>query len=210
MSQLDLQGIGAAANNIDTANIEKLEGAIDDVAPAASASAKAIDDIAGSMQEVAPAAAQTATAFDDISDSVKQVDDSKLGELEETQKQVEGSSKSLKLQLRELQSQLANTEPDSAKYRELSQEAGILKDKIQDAAQAVGTQAGGAFERVGGSLGLVTSRIASLDFEGAGEAAKQLAKNIGDIKPGDITKGIKGIGSALGSVGKALLTNPLF
>lgn len=206
----DLQGIGAAANNIDTANIEKLEGAIDDVAPAASASAKAIDDIAGSMQEVAPAAAQTATAFDDISDSVKQVDDSKLGELEETQKQVEGSSKSLKLQLRELQAQLANTEPDSAKYRELSQEAGILKDKIQDAAQAVGTQAGGAFERVGGSLGLVTSRIASLDFEGAGEAAKQLAKNIGDIKPGDITKGIKGIGSALGSVGKALLTNPLF
>jgi hypothetical protein len=206
----DLQGIGAAANNIDTANIEKLEGAIDDVAPAASASAKAIDDIAGSMQEVAPAAAQTATAFDDISDSVKQVDGSKLGELEETQKQVEGSSKSLKLQLRELQAQLANTEPDSAKYRELSQEAGILKDKIQDAAQAVGTQAGGAFERVGGSLGLVTSRIASLDFEGAGEAAKQLAKNIGDIKPGDITKGIKGIGSALGSVGKALLTNPLF
>lgn len=206
----DLQGIGAAANKIDTANIEKLEGAIDDVAPAASASAKAIDDIAGSMQEVAPAAAQTATAFDDISDSVKQVDGSKLGELEQAQTQVEGSSKSLKLQLRELQAQLANTEPDSAKYRELSQEAGILKDKIQDAAQAVGTQAGGAFERVGGSLGLVTSRIASLDFEGAAEGAKLLAENIGSIKPGDITKGIKGIGSALGSVGKALLTNPIF
>ena len=206
----DLQGIGAAANNIDTANIQKLEGAIDDVAPAASASAKAIDDIAGSMQEVAPAAAQTATAFDDISDSVKQVDGSKLGELEDAQTQVEGSSKSLKLQLRELQAQLANTEPDSAKYRELSQEAGILKDKIQDAAQAVGTQAGGAFERVGGSLGLVTSRIASLDFEGAAEGAKLLAENIGSIKPGDITKGIKGIGSALGSVGKALLTNPIF
>ena len=206
----DLQGIGAAANKIDTANIEKLEGALDDVAPAASASAKAIDDIAGSMQEVAPAAAQTATAFDDISDSVKQVDGSKLGELEQAQTQVEGSSKSLKLQLRELQAQLANTEPDSAKYRELSQEAGILKDKIQDAAQAIGTQAGGAFERVGGSLGLVTSRVASLDFEGAAEAALQLAQNIGDIKPGDITKGIKGIGSALGSVGKALLTNPIF
>jgi len=123
---------------------------------------------------------------------------------------VVASSKSLKAQLRELQAQLANTEPDSTKYRELSQEAGILKDKIQDAAQAVGTQAGGAFERVGGSLGLVTSRIASLDFEGAAEGAKLLAQNIGDIKPGDITKGIKGIGSALGAVGKALLTNPIF
>lgn len=120
------------------------------------------------------------------------------------------NTKSLKGQLRELQAQLAATAPDSAKYRELSQAAGELKDKIQDAAQAVGTQAGGAFERVGGSLGLVTSRIASLDFEGAAEGAKLLAQNITQIKPGDITKGIQGIGSALASVGKALLTNPIF
>ena len=120
------------------------------------------------------------------------------------------STQSLKSQLRELQAQLANTAPDSKKYRELSQAAGELKDKIGDAAQAVGTQAGGAFERVSGSLGLVTSRITSLDFEGAAEGAKLLAKNISDIKPGDITNGIKGIGSALGSVGKALLTNPIF
>jgi hypothetical protein len=126
------------------------------------------------------------------------------------EQEVATSTKSLKAQLRELQAQLANTEPDSEKYRELSAAAGELKDKIQDAAQAVGTQAGGAFERVSGSLGLVTSRITSLDFEGAAEGAKLLAKNIGDVKPGDITKGIQGIGSALGSVGKALLTNPIF
>jgi hypothetical protein len=126
------------------------------------------------------------------------------------QDEVVTSSKSLKAQLRELQAQLAATDPDSAKYRELAQAAGELKDKIQDAAQAVGTQAGGAFERVSGSLGLVTSRISNLDFEGAAEGAKQLAANIGQIKPGDITKGIQGIGSALGSVGKALLTNPIF
>jgi hypothetical protein len=126
------------------------------------------------------------------------------------QEEVVASSKSLKAQLRDLQAQLANTEPDSAKYRELSQAAGELKDRIGDAAEAVGTQAGGAFERVSGSLGLVTSRIANLDFEGAAEGAKLLAQNITQIKPGDITKGIQGIGSALASVGKALLTNPIF
>jgi len=120
------------------------------------------------------------------------------------------STKSLKAQLRDLQAQLANTEPDSAKYRELAAAAGDLKDKIGDAAEAVGTQAGGAFERVGGSLGLVTSRISNLDFEGAAEGAKLLAQNITEIKPGDIAKGIKGIGSAFASVGKALLTNPIF
>jgi hypothetical protein len=122
----------------------------------------------------------------------------------------DNAGKSLKAQLRELQAQLANTDPQTQKYRELSKAAGELKDKIQDAAQAVGTQAGGAFEKVSGSLGLVTSRIASLDFEGAAEGAKLLAQNISDIKPGDIAKGIQGIGSAFASVGKALLTNPIF
>ena len=126
------------------------------------------------------------------------------------EQEVVASSKSLKAQLRDLQAQLAATEPDSAKYRELAQAAGELKDRIGDAAEAVGTQAGGAFERVGGSLGLVTSRIANLDFEGAAEGAKQLAANIGQVKPGDISKGIQGIGSAFASVGKALLTNPIF
>jgi len=126
------------------------------------------------------------------------------------QDEVVTSSKSLKAQLRELQAQLAATDPDSAKYRELAAAAGELKDKIQDAAQAVGTQAGGAFERVSGSLGLVTSRITSLDFTGAAEGAKQLASNITQIKPGDIANGVKGIGSAFASIGKALLTNPIF
>jgi hypothetical protein len=122
----------------------------------------------------------------------------------------DNSGKSLKAQLRELQAQLANTDPQTKKYQELSAAAGELKDKISDAAQAVGTQAGGAFEKVSGSLGLVTSRIASLDFEGAAEGAKLLAKNITEIKPGDIAKGVQGIGSAFVSVGKALLTNPIF
>jgi hypothetical protein len=126
------------------------------------------------------------------------------------EQEVVTSTKSLKAQLRELQAQLANTEPDSAKYRELAAAAGELKDRIGDAAEAVGTQAGGAFERVSGSLGLVTSRITNLDFTGAAEGAKLLASNISTIKPGDIAKGIQGIGTAFASIGKALLTNPIF
>lgn len=144
----------------------------------------------------------TSTAIDNSAQSFENV--------AVAEQEVTASSKSLKAQLKDLQAQLAATDPDSAKYRELAAAAGELKDKIQDAAQAVGTQAGGAFERVGGSLGLVTSRIANLDFEGAAEGAKQLAVNIGQVKPGDIANGIKSIGSAFASVGKALLTNPIF
>lgn len=120
------------------------------------------------------------------------------------------NTKSLKAQLRELQVQLANTEPDSKAYVELATRASELKDKISDAAEAVGTQAGSAFERVGNSLGLVTGRLANLDFEGAAEGAKLFAQNITSIKFGDITSGIKSLGSTLASVGKALLTNPIF
>ena len=120
----------------------------------------------------------TSTAIDNSAQSFENV--------AAAEQEVTASSKSLKAQLKDLQAQLAATDPDSAKYRELAAAAGELKDKIQDAAQAVGTQAGGAFERVGGSLGLVTSRIASLDFEGAAEGAKQLAVNIGQVKPGDV------------------------
>jgi hypothetical protein len=126
------------------------------------------------------------------------------------QDEVVASSKSLKAQLRELQTQIANTEPDSAKYRELSQAAGELKDRIADAAEAVGSQAGSAFERVSGSLGLVTGRLANLDFAGAAEGAKLFATNLTAVKPAELANGLKNVGSTITSVGKALLTNPLF
>jgi len=122
----------------------------------------------------------------------------------------DNAGKSLKAQLRELQTQLANTDPQTQKYRDLSRAAGELKDKIQDAAQAVGTQAGGAFEKVSGSIGLVTSRLLSLDFQGAAEGAKLFAQNAADLKLKDVSEGLKGLTSTLGNLGKALLTNPIF
>jgi hypothetical protein len=120
------------------------------------------------------------------------------------------STKSLKAQLRELQATLAATDPGTDKYNELATAAGKLKDQIRDASEAVGAQAGPAFERVGGSLGLVTSRLNSLDFSGAAEGANLLAKNLKEAKPGEFAKGIGEVGKSFGAVGKALLTNPLF
>ena len=212
-----IQNIGNAIDDIDTAKVKDVGDAIQSIDTGDAA--RNIENVSDAIEKVVAPVDQLANATGELNTELKdtKVDTSNLdaaaGEYKDlavTQEEVVTSSKSLKAQLRELQAQLAATDPDSAKYRELAQAAGELKDKIQDAAQAVGTQAGGAFERVGGSLGLVTSRISNLDFEGAAEGAKQLAANIGQIKPGDITKGIQGIGSALGSVGKALLTNPIF
>ena len=120
------------------------------------------------------------------------------------------NTKSLKAQLRELQVELAATDPDSEKYRELASAAGELKDQIGDAAEAVGTQAGGAFEKVSGSLELFTSRLTNLDFEGASEGAQLLGQNISEVKFSDVTDGIKATSKSFITLGKALLTNPLF
>jgi hypothetical protein len=212
-----IQNIGTALDDIDTAKVKEVGDAIQSIDTGDAA--RNIENVADAVEQVVAPVNQLSSATGQLNDELKdtKVDTSNLDtaaneykDLAVTQQEVVTSSKSLKAQLRELQAQLAATDPDSAKYRELSQAAGELKDRIQDAAQAVGTQAGGAFERVGGSLGLVTSRIANLDFTGAAEGAKQLAANIGQVKPGDIAKGISSIGSAFASVGKALLTNPIF
>jgi hypothetical protein len=212
-----IQNIGNAIDDIDTAKVKDVGDAIQSIDTGDAA--RNIENVGDAIEQVVAPVDQLANATTELNTELKdtKVDTSNLDaaaseykDLAVTQEEVVTSSKSLKAQLRELQAQLAATDPDSAKYRELSQAAGELKDKIQDAAQAVGTQAGGAFERVSGSLGLVTSRITSLDFEGAAEGAKQLAANISQVKPGDIANGIKGIGSAFASVGKALLTNPIF
>ena len=212
-----IQNIGTAIDDIDTTKVKEVGDAIQSIDTGDAA--RNMENVADAVEQVVAPVNQLSSATGQLNDELKdtKVDTSNLDtaaseykDLAVTQEEVVTSSKSLKAQLRELQAQLAATDPDSAKYRELSQAAGELKDKIQDAAQAVGTQAGGAFERVGGSLGLVTSRIANLDFTGAAEGAKQLAANIGQVKPGDIAKGISSIGSAFASVGKALLTNPIF
>jgi len=213
----NIEKIGVSIQSIDTEKIEDVGSAINNIDTANAA--RNIEQVGNAVEDVVTPVNQLANATGELNTELKdtKVDTSNLDtaaseykDLAGTQEEVVTSSKSLKAQLRELQAQLAATDPDSAKYRELAAAAGELKDRISDAAEAVGTQAGGAFERVGGSLGLVTSRISNLDFQGAAEGAKQLAVNIGQVKPGDISKGIQSIGSAFGAVGKALLTNPIF
>jgi hypothetical protein len=144
-----------------------------------------------------------------VEQSIEELKD-KVNSFGESGTKAETSTKSLKAQLRELQTTLATLEPGTEKYNELASAAGKLKDQIKDASEAVGAQAGPAFERVGGSLGLVTSRLGSLDFSGAAEGANLLAKNLRDVKPAEFAKGLGDVGKSFVNVGKALLANPLF
>lgn len=120
------------------------------------------------------------------------------------------NTKSLKAQLIELQSELANLDPNSDKFLKLSQQAGELKDKMNDAAEATRASAGPAFEQLGNNASLLTQRLGSLDFEGAAQSMRALAGNVKGVKFSDLAQGVKAFGSTIGAVGKALLTNPIF
>jgi len=120
------------------------------------------------------------------------------------------STKSLKAQLREMQSQLASLDPNTEEFRKLSVAAGQVKDQIKDASEAISAQAGPAFETLGNNASLLRQRLFSLDFEGVGQSVKALAGNINNLKFGEASKGLGSLTSGFGALGKALLTNPIF
>jgi hypothetical protein len=123
----------------------------------------------------------------------------------------------MKAELRELKGEIANA-TDPAQMTALAQRAGEVADRLKDANEQVAVfTAGSKFESISNSLAGVRGDLASLDFEGANEKAKVFAKNLGSLKPADISKGFKDFTATVGTLGKAflklgaqLLVNPIF
>jgi hypothetical protein len=120
------------------------------------------------------------------------------------------STSSLKKELREMQQQLATLDPNSKAFQELSIRAGQVKDQINDASEAVRANAGNAFEGLSNNAQLLGDRLLNLDFEGVASAAQGLGANIGRLDFKTLSAGVNNAASSVISLGKALLTNPLF
>jgi hypothetical protein len=120
-------------------------------------------------------------------------------------------------ELKVLQFELSQA-TDPEQMAELSQKAGELRDNLARAnEQAAVFAAGSPFEQTNNALGLMSSQIMSLDFEGAAESAKLFATAAKGINGQLIATQLKSLGSVVMSVGKAflsmgaaLLTNPIF
>jgi len=122
------------------------------------------------------------------------------------------SAKTFKQQIKELTNELQTTKIDktSAEYQILKNRLSELKDAQKDFNEEIGANAGPAFESAGNNLRNLQSRLGSLDFGGAADSVKGLANNIKNLKFGGATDGAGAFGKSLLSLGKALLTNPLF
>jgi hypothetical protein len=120
-------------------------------------------------------------------------------------------------ELKVLQFELSQA-TDPEQMAQLSQKAGELRDNLSRAnEQAAVFAAGSPFEQTNNALGLMSSQIMSLDFEGAAESAKLFATAAKGINGQLIATQLKSLGSVVMTLGKAfiklgisLLTNPIF
>ena len=123
----------------------------------------------------------------------------------------------IRQELKVLQFELSQA-TDPEQMAELSAKAGELRDNLNRAnEQARVFAAGSPFEQTNNALGLMSSQIMSLDFEGAAESAKLFATAAKGINPGLMATQLKSLGSIVLTVGKAfmsmgaaLLVNPIF
>ena len=120
------------------------------------------------------------------------------------------ATQSLKAQLRALQVEMQGLDPNSARFAELSKQAGQLKDTINDTADAIKNNAGNAFEGLSNNAQTLGSRLLAMDFSGVGNSAKAMAGNVKNINLKLVTEEIGGMIKGFASLGKALLANPIF
>ena len=119
--------------------------------------------------------------------------------------------KSLRQELRETVMQLQQLEVGTQEFERLNQKAAEIKDKMAEVNEQIAVMATGSkFEKVSNSLGEISAGLASMDFERATQGAKLFAQNAKEITFKDAIGSVKQLGSTFMTVGKAILTNPLF
>ena len=145
-----------------------------------------------------------------ISDSLKE-QESAIGDTRRNVGNYGSSIADLKKQLKELKNEMAGLDAGSEEYQQASQKAGELGDKIKEVNENVKASTGGTgFEKLSNNLGMVQEDLMNLDFEGVAEKMKQMAVISKGMTFKEVLGGLKNMGSALVSLGKALLSNPLF
>lgn len=143
--------------------------------------------------------------FEELDKKVRKAEEG-VGEFQRNVGNYPNAVKELKALNREMQ----NLEVGSEEFTKAAKKAGALRDQIKDAKEATAVfanesktaQAGTAFSQMLGS-------IKDLDFKDAADKAKVFAGVVSSISLTEVVAGLKNLGTALFSVGKALLLNPL-
>lgn len=116
----------------------------------------------------------------------------------------------IKTELRAVQDQMAGLDAGSQEFVKLSQKAGELRDRMKDVKEAVNANAGPAIASFGNNLSIARGQIMELDLEGFGQSMTRMASNVKSVDFKSFKDGLASMGNGLASLGRALLTNPIF
>ena len=136
-----------------------------------------------------------------------------LKKTDEAAKDTEEQVKTLAQQFKLLKKEQDQYDPGTKKFNELAVQMGELKDRMNDAADAVKGNTGPAIEGARASFGMLGEQMMNLDFEGVSQSLNLVSGNLARLKPEDIGKGLKSMAEAgingLKALGKAILANPI-
>jgi len=140
-------------------NLEKVLGALSGDAQQLDKSLKGVNQSTKTLGQTFTTTAQAANSLDGT----------KVKEMNASVSQATTSSQSLRTELRQVVQELQNLEPGSARFQELSQRAGELRDQIGDTNNVVTALAGNTTERLGRAL-TSTAQIGIAGFQGIAAA----------------------------------------
>ena len=122
--------------------------------------------------------------------------------------------KTLKSQYADLKKQQDQYDPGTEKFNQLSQKMGELKDRMNDAAEAVKGNTGPAIEGMSNTFGIMGQQLSNLDFDGLTQSIGTFTSNLGRINISSLTGSLKAMLQAgvagFKTLGKTILANPIF
>ena len=145
------------------------------------------------------------------------VDSNAMTVLNQTATAADGAAKgikTLKAQYADLKKQQDQFDPGTEKFNALSQEMGALKDRMNDAAEAVKGNTGPAIEGMSATFGIMGQQLSNLDFEGLTQSIGTFSANLGRVNIASMTGSLKAMIQAgvagFKTLGKVILANPIF
>ena len=122
--------------------------------------------------------------------------------------------KTLKSQYADLKKQQDQYDPGTEKFNQLSQKMGELKDRMNDAAEAVKGNTGPAIEGMSNTFGIMGQQLGNLDFEGLTQSIGTFSANLSRVNISSMTGSLKAMIAAgvqgFKTLGKTILANPIF
>lgn len=111
--------------------------------------------------------------------------------------------------LRRMQQELSKLPAGSKEFNELAKKAGALKDKIEDAKDAVKAfSSESKLTNARTLFGQIGTDLANMNFSDAADKARTLATVVRSMTFAEAAKGVKDFGVTLLNLGKAMLLNP--